>query len=79
MGNKENQNFAIIPSELVETWLIEIICWETYFDNDCLFLSKEKIIFVFLMMIMKKVTKAVINYCGDDDDYEIIEGVDDGS
>ena len=31
------------------------------------------------MMIMKKVTKAVINYCGDDDDYEIIEGVDDGS
>ena len=43
------------------------------------FVFKEKIIFVFLLMNMKKVTKAVSDYCGDDDDSEIIEGVDDGS
>ena len=33
----------------------------------------EEVIFVFLMMIMKKVTKAVSDYCGDDDDYESID------
>ena len=37
------------------------------------FVFKEKFIFVFLMMIMKKVTKAVSDYCGDDDDYESID------
>ena len=40
---------------------------------------KEKFIFVFLMMFKKKATKAVSDYCGDDDDYENIEGVDNGS
>ena len=43
------------------------------------FVFKEEVIFVFFMMIMKKVMKAVSDYCGIDDDYEIIDGVDEGS
>ena len=51
-----------------------MIVWETYFWQLLFFcVFKEKFIFVFLMMIMKKVTKAVSDYCGDDDDYESID------
>ena len=74
MENEENRNFEIIPSKLVKTWLINMIVWETYFWQLLFFcVFKEKFIFVFLMMIMKKVTKAVSDYCGDDDDYESID------